>query len=606
MAGFTLPGRAHSTYAKAKANIIAAFAYSRKYNSRNLESYWYGVYEETLTNLVDDIRDLVVMSQPTLWYKSEHDTFEDSSQPSSQSSHERKPSLEVDQDVSMEPLGGDPDTSMTSATDTIPEENPPSVVPDFAIYFLKGRWRDRTTLPYYGRGFKHVRVVHVGVPVIIEVKRYCKRVSAPKGSAVPGDEDQAFILRKVQEGMDQAIKDAGVLFRMYPEQKQVILCACSGPWWNHRIMRHDDPLVLNDPFNSPDADFLGSLEKDDKRKKDEEEVEEPEKEDEVTEWLPEDDCEPEDWEENEASLEGASGGNGEPGSVLTNFWSEISCDAVPYKRSPGEERGCQHEHDTTRWVTTAIESHRNEARSKNQNTPTTPLLTPQPPSRLPSPTNDSAEPFYGETAPPKQFDGDWPLANCMMLMRNGIWFLEYCKAVALGDIGRTWEVIKLLIFTFAGAGNTNYTAYLVEMYCNITYDYPEATREALFNNWLVNLQGQPGHFLELDLMQEHFNFWLEELAQHKGKEFDDDWYREVLSMHVHHFIRLTKEMEANVNLKEHRTNHVELHMDNELREVIRLCREHDLHVRRQGRDWGFHVSDDQKRWGITSSHERER
>ncbi|THH07072.1 hypothetical protein EW146_g9429 [Bondarzewia mesenterica] len=225
--------------------------------------------------------------------------------------------------------------------------------------------------------------------------------------------------------------------------------------------------------------------------------------------------------------------------------------------------------------------------------PEGPAWTAGQPTTIPSPTNDSAEPFYGETAPPKQFDGDWPLANCMMLMRNGIWFLEYCKAVALGDIGRTWEVIKLLIFTFAGAGNTNYTAYLVEMYCNITYDYPEATREALFNNWLVNLQGQPGHFLELDLMQEHFNFWLEELAQHKGKEFDDDWYREVLSMHVHHFIRLTKEMEANVNLKERRTNHVEPHMDNELREVIRLCREHDLHVRRQGRDWGFHVSDDQ-------------
>ncbi|THH07257.1 hypothetical protein EW146_g9376 [Bondarzewia mesenterica] len=225
--------------------------------------------------------------------------------------------------------------------------------------------------------------------------------------------------------------------------------------------------------------------------------------------------------------------------------------------------------------------------------PEGPAWTAGQPTTIPSPTNDSAKPFYGETVPPKQFDGDWLLANCMMLMRNGIWFLEYCKAIALGDIGRTWEVIKLLIFTFVGAGNTNYTTYLVEMYCNITYDYPEVTREALFNNWLVNLQGQPGHFLELDLMQEHFNFWLEELAQHKGKEFDDDWYWEVLSMHVHHFIRLTKEMEANVNLKECRTNHVEPHMDNELREVIRLCREHDLHVRRQGRDWGFHISDDQ-------------
>ena len=84
--------------------------------------------------------------------------------------------------------------------------------------------------------------------------------------------------------------------------------------------------------------------------------------------------------------------------------------------------------------------------------------------------------------------------------------------------------LKVWIFTFSSAGNSNYTQYLLEIYCNITFEYPEATRVALFNNWLVNLQGEPGHFHELDLMQEHFNFWLEELAQHKGKEFSDDWY----------------------------------------------------------------------------------
>lgn len=41
------------------------------------------------------------------------------------------------------------------------------------------------------------------------------------------------------------------------------------------------------------------------------------------------------------------------------------------------------------------------------------------------------------------FRGDWVLANSILLMRDGIWFLEVCRAVALGDIGRVWEVLKV-------------------------------------------------------------------------------------------------------------------------------------------------------------------
>jgi len=46
--------------------------------------------------------------------------------------------------------------------------------------------------------------------------------------------------------------------------------------------------------------------------------------------------------------------------------------------------------------------------------------------------------------------GDWALANSILLMRNGIWFLEVCHAVASGDIGRVWEVFKVSISNGAG------------------------------------------------------------------------------------------------------------------------------------------------------------
>ncbi|KAA1470451.1 hypothetical protein DENSPDRAFT_774873 [Dentipellis sp. KUC8613] len=193
------------------------------------------------------------------------------------------------------------------------------------------------------------------------------------------------------------------------------------------------------------------------------------------------------------------------------------------------------------------------------------------------------------------FQGDWAFANSIILMRDGIWFLEACHSIASGDTGRTWEILKIWIFTFAGAGNSNYANYLLELYCSIELEFPESTRVALFNNWLVNLTGKPGRFHPLDLMQEHFNFWLEELAQHKGKEFNDPWYRNVLSMHVHHFLHLKEEMEDLVLIARRTKKHSAPHLMNEYREALRICRENDLHSHHQGRDFGHHSLDDYSR-----------
>src|SRR5882762_8216803 len=134
--------------------------------------------------------------------------------------------------------------------------------------------------------------------------------------------------------------------------------------------------------------------------------------------------------------------------------------------------------------------------------------------------------------------------------------------------------------------------YLLETYLGFKYEYPEPLRIALFNNWLVNTTGNPGKFSELDLMQEHHNFWLKELAQHKGKEFSDNWYRDVLSMHVHHFLRLKEEMENNMDITLKKKTHTSPHLDNEVLATIRACHEHDLHKYHRGCALGHSAVDD--------------
>ncbi|KAL1660419.1 hypothetical protein GGF50DRAFT_118975 [Schizophyllum commune] len=99
-------------------------------------------------------------------------------------------------------------------------------------------------------------------------------------------------------------------------------------------------------------------------------------------------------------------------------------------------------------------------------------------------------------------NADKCLANNVAFMRVTLWYLELCAATAEGDIGRVFEIIKFLRFSFWGAGSTNYGNELFELACNFMAEFPPKLRDAILDNYLVNPSGRPGHWLELDLLQE--------------------------------------------------------------------------------------------------------
>jgi hypothetical protein len=112
-------------------------------------------------------------------------------------------------------------------------------------------------------------------------------------------------------------------------------------------------------------------------------------------------------------------------------------------------------------------------------------------------------------------------------------------------------------------------------------------KEYFMKNWLVNLDGEAGRWIERDLMQEHYNKDLEEAIDRKGQDFGGRFIREVVSRSVQHCGRIKKSMRMGVGLKKKGWKHTEPHSHPEIVTLLKLYREEELHLFQQGRRYSM-------------------
>ncbi|KAI0357409.1 hypothetical protein OH77DRAFT_1422261 [Trametes cingulata] len=196
------------------------------------------------------------------------------------------------------------------------------------------------------------------------------------------------------------------------------------------------------------------------------------------------------------------------------------------------------------------------------------------------------------TSADSSWTGDRVLLNNIAFMRLTFWYLEFCAAVAEGDIGRVFEIIKLLRFSFWGAGSTNYGNELLELACNFLYEFPDGLREAILNNYLVNPSGLAGHWHELDLMQEHFNYWLKRLFNTKSLSFDSSFLREVVGLNLRGFCDLRNTMFTFFGLKRTNLKHTEADTRADINRLGSHYREDDVLGFHSGREQPYTVENE--------------
>ncbi|KAG9084322.1 hypothetical protein FRC06_004122, partial [Ceratobasidium sp. 370] len=147
-----------------------------------------------------------------------------------------------------------------------------------------------------------------------------------------------------------------------------------------------------------------------------------------------------------------------------------------------------------------------------------------------------------KSSPKDSAEADQLLGNITLFMCDAFWYLELALAVPEGDIGCVFEIMKLLRFVFWGAGASNYGREMLELAASFCYEYPEALKTAILNNYLVNPSGVAGHWQECDFFQEHSNKTIKTVFNSKNSEWDSRFLCDSVSVNIGGLSRLRDSM----------------------------------------------------------------
>ncbi|KAJ8075658.1 hypothetical protein PM082_021288 [Marasmius tenuissimus] len=201
-------------------------------------------------------------------------------------------------------------------------------------------------------------------------------------------------------------------------------------------------------------------------------------------------------------------------------------------------------------------------------------------------TNDPGKAKGKDSENDQQFDGDQSLANSILFkFQFGSW-LALDFAIHDGDIGRVMEQLKIWIFMFAGSTHQQYFQYLLELHCLLEHESSPALRTAILNNYLVKFGLRAK---ERDLMQEDHNKKLEAMVTKAGGNFDDPYYRTIISPNVHRFVELRGTFETAFDLYHRSNKHTSPHMKPELRVLLQDLKNYEHAYFRKARHYG-HVA----------------
>ncbi|OSD06261.1 hypothetical protein PYCCODRAFT_1354209, partial [Trametes coccinea BRFM310] len=119
--------------------------------------------------------------------------------------------------------------------------------------------------------------------------------------------------------------------------------------------------------------------------------------------------------------------------------------------------------------------------------------------------------------------GDMVFENAVLFLRDALVLREFNDTIKVGDSGRIVTVLKIWALVFRGSGRMKYAHELLHLIHNLTHVWPEPLRRIVLKNWLLNPTGKDDSWVEVDLLQEHLNFWIKNIYQAHRSNASWEW-----------------------------------------------------------------------------------
>ncbi|KAG8779792.1 hypothetical protein FRC12_023837 [Ceratobasidium sp. 428] len=119
--------------------------------------------------------------------------------------------------------------------------------------------------------------------------------------------------------------------------------------------------------------------------------------------------------------------------------------------------------------------------------------------------------------------GDVVFEDSVLFICDALEFEEFIAAIKAGDSGRIITTLKLWTLSFQANGRSKYAKEMLHLIHNLTHVWSPGLSDIVLNNWVLNPTGKPNSHVELDLVQEHLNFWIKNAYRAHGSGASWEW-----------------------------------------------------------------------------------
>ncbi|KAJ6592012.1 hypothetical protein B0H10DRAFT_2233056 [Mycena sp. CBHHK59/15] len=161
--------------------------------------------------------------------------------------------------------------------------------------------------------------------------------------------------------------------------------------------------------------------------------------------------------------------------------------------------------------------------------------------------------------------------------------LEVAAAVAQGAVGRVWEALKVMVFTFGGSSHTKYMGYLLEMICDLELESNPYLKDANFLSMVLNPDGSAGGFKAGDIFQEFLNRCIDPIVQRKDADYGANHVRNIWSRNIKDIYDLKNDFRTGLGLEKRSGRHKKPHERPEVKILLREYQATELNKCRLGR-----------------------